>query len=133
MSITGIDSFEILKKYNLYEEAKKECERQKIENAPYDMQGHNNIYCGFLDKKWREIRDVKLKKQECRCTNQDAVISENSPHDICVFNRDAFAKKGLCKSCELGKELDILESELNELSCASKALEEAAERDYYLR
>lgn len=131
--MNSLDAINLLKKYNLYEEAQCECRRLKLDKAPYDMMGHNKVYCQFLNKKWVELRDLSSKKQKNSCGNTDALESQKSIHDDCFFNRIAFAKNGFCKECSLGKELDEIETEMRALSEASKVLEAAAEHDYMWR
>ena len=43
-----MDAINLLKKYNIYDDAKNECRRLKIDEAPYDMQGHHDVYCRYL-------------------------------------------------------------------------------------
>lgn len=129
----SIDAINLLKKYNLYEEAQNECRRKKLDKAPYDMQGHNEVYCFFLNKKWVELRDLDEKKKKCSCSNLDAVKFQNRAHEDCFFNRISFLKDGLCNECTLGKELDDIEKEMKKLSEATRVLKEAADYDYTWR
>lgn len=127
--MNSLDAINLLKKYNLYEEAQRECRRQKLDEAPYDMQWHNEVYCHFLDKKRVELRDLADKKQKCLCRNSDAVKLQNRAHEDCFFNRISFSANGFCNGCTLGKELDDIENEMRILSEASKVLKEAADYD----
>lgn len=131
--MNSLDAINLLKKYDLYEAAQNECRRLKLASAPYDMMGHNKVYCQFLDNKWVELRKLADKKMKCKCFNLDAMKSQNSAHDDCFFNRLTFKKSGSCEGCSLAGELDSIETEMNHLSEASKVLKKAAEDDYTWR
>lgn len=123
------DAFKVMEEYDLLKEAKLECKRKKLDEAPYDMKGHYEIFGKFLDKKRKELYDISQKRQESMCVNDEAVKSQNCVHKDCFFNRLFFKSAGFCKECSLGKELDALETKMNTLSEASKALKEAADYD----
>lgn len=108
------DAFDLLRKYNLMEEAKIECKRRKIDEAPYGMIGYNKIYADFLNKKWVEFRDEILTKQKNmkKCCNSNALELSNTPHEGCYFNRISFEKKGWCDKCALGNEITASEKEM---------------------
>ena len=55
-----IDAIGLLKDYRLYDDAQNECRRKKIDNAPYDMKGHHEVYIFLSIKKIRRIK----QKQE---------------------------------------------------------------------
>ena len=129
----SLDAINLLKEYNLFEAAQSECRKQKIDETPYDMQGHNKVYCQFLDKKRLELRKKAEMIQKASCENQVAVNSQQRPHDDCFFNRFLFVKNGFCTACSLGNELDAIEAEMAKLSEASRVLKEAAEYDYTWR
>lgn len=58
-----MEAISLLKKYNLYDSAQVECKNKKISTAPYDMQGHHDIYCKYLSKNGSnlEIRKLSFK------------------------------------------------------------------------
>ena len=128
-----LDAMALLKKYELYEKAKSECRRLKLDEAPYDMQGHNRVFQQFLDSKREELTGLREKKQKCKCDNMIAIKSQGIENSTCLMNKTLFEDKGLCKSCPLKAEVDALTSEINALREASKALQKAAEYDYIWR
>ena len=127
-------AFELLDKYNLRKEAELECKRRKIDNAPYDMQGHNKVYCAFLSKQWIKLRDKLVDLQKIDCEYWDNIPEEIKPlHKECEFARYALSKKNICCRCDYNVKLQEIEQEMYELSEAQRALKDAAERDYYLK
>lgn len=131
--MNGGEAFDMLDKYNLRQDADRECKRRKLDEAPYDMMGHNKVYSEFLIKKWREIRDRVAEKQKSHCLKWEGLQQEKPSHEDCYFVRQSLKMKGICDDCELGKVLDKLEKEMRQLSDGAKALEDAARHDYYSR
>lgn len=130
-----MDAISLLKKYNLYDSAQVECKNKKISTAPYDMQGHHDIYCKYLSKKWVEFRDKKIKFQEIKCKYLDVIPSGHKPaHDKCSFVEVTLFKELCSKSCEYYRdEIKPLYDAMNELREAESVLKDAAQRDYWLR
>lgn len=130
-----MEAISLLKKYNLYDSAQVECKNKKISTAPYDMQGHHDIYCKYLSKKWVELRDKKIKLQDIKCKYLDIIPSGHKPaHDNCSFAQKILVK-GLCsKSCEYYQyEIKPLYDAMNEIREAERVLKDAAQHDYCLR
>ena len=76
----------LLKKYKMYDDAERECRRRGIDKAPYDMQGHHEIYCQFHSKKWVELRDKRDCLLKIRRVEWDNIPDEmKRVHDECNF------------------------------------------------
>lgn len=127
------NAFELLEELGLMEQARQECKRKKLCEAPYDMIGHNAVYAEFLNKRWVEVRNMKLMVEKAKCCNANAITEEKPAHDECGFCRLSFKKKGYCDSCQLGEKLDALEENMKKCSDGAKAFKDAAEKDFYLR
>lgn len=130
-----IDAIDLLKKYGLYNAAQNECKRKKIDEAPYDMKGHHEVYCSYLLQKRVELRDKRDKLQKVKCFEFDNIPDSLKPvHDDCFFV-GLSCKENYCKTkCKYYQEnIAELVQEINEISQAEKILKEAAERDYWLR
>ena len=130
-----MDAINLLKKYRLYDDAQIECKRKKIDEAPYDMKGHHEIYCSYLSKKWVELRDKRDKLQKIKCFEFDNIPDSQKPvHDDCFFV-GLSCTNDYCKTkCKYYAEnIAGLVQEMNELVEAEKVLKEAAEHDYWLR
>lgn len=129
-----MDAIVLLKKYNLYDDAQAECRRKKLDSSPYDMQGHNKVYCSYLSKKWRELRDEKDKLTKIKCIDLDNIPNIPKPaHNDCWFV--CLSAKDYCKEkCTYYKDnIAILVQGMNELSKAEDELNLAAEKDYWSR
>lgn len=133
--MTVIDAINLLKKYGLYDEAQAECKRKKIDEAPYDMKGHHEIYCSYLSKKWVELRDKRNKLLKVKCSEFDNIPDSPKPvHDDCFFVGNCCTKDYCKTKCKYYAEnLSGLVQEMNELSEAEKVLKEEAEYDYWRR
>ena len=131
--LNTLDAIDLLKRYGLYEKAKSECRRLKLDEAPYDMQGHNRVFQQFLDMKQEELTGLREKKQKCKCNSVIAIKSQSIENSTCLMNKTLFDDKGFCESCLLKAEVDDLTFEINALREASKALQKAAEYDYIWR
>lgn len=130
-----LDAINLLKKYRVYDDAKSECMRKKIDKAPYDMQGHHEVYCHYLSKKWVELRDKRENLLKIKCVEWDNIPDNmKSSHDDCYFV-GVCCSKDYCKTkCKYYRDnIAGLEHELEELSEAQKVLREAADRDFWLR
>ena len=130
-----MDAIDLLKKYRLYDDAQNECKRKKIDEAPYDMKGHHEVYCSYLSKKWVELRDKRDKLLKVKCFEFDKIPDNPKPvHNDCFFV-GVSCTKDYCKTeCKYYQEnIAELVQAMNELSEAGKVLKEAAERDYWLR
>lgn len=51
----------LLRKYNLFDKAEAESRKRKICKAPYDMQGHYNVYGEYLSQKSTEVLNKKFE------------------------------------------------------------------------
>lgn len=128
-----MDAINLLKTYGLYNKAQSECKQKKIDNSPYDMQGHHEVYCSYLSKKWVQLRNERDKVH--KCSELVNILEEVKPaHDVCSFAiysrmKDYFEKK--CKYYH-GKVLPLTRK-MNEQSEAIKVLNGAADQDYWLR
>lgn len=124
-----LEAINLLKKYNLYDEAEAECRRRKIDKAPYDMQGHHEVYCKYLSKKWVELRDKKLELQKVKCKEWDNIPKEKKPaHDVCMFVEMSLRNE-CCSKCEYYKTIKELQGEMKTLTDAEKCLKAAADYD----
>lgn len=75
----------LLDKYNLKDKAEYECKKQKIEEVPYDMQGHHKVYSDLLQSVYCELkdkRDSRLKKLGL------STIDKTEDSDINNWNRE---------------------------------------------
>lgn len=127
-------AFELLDKYNIRNEAEQECKRRKIDSAPYDMIGHNKVYCEFLNREWKNLRDELALLQKERCILYDSLNKEiKLVHDSCDFARYSLSERGICEMCTYNEQLVKIEAEMKKLSDAEKALHDAAEKDFYLK
>lgn len=130
-----MDAINLLKKYNLYEDAQNECKRKKLKEAPYDMQGHNDVYCNYLNKKWVEIRNKKDILLKIKCVEWDNIPYNPKPvHRECNFV-GVYCTKIYCKqNCKYYKDNILeLEQRMKELSEAKEALQSAARYDATFR
>lgn len=83
MDIT--EAFALLDKYSLRDKAKIECKRRKIDEAPYDMQGHHEVYSDLLQEVWIELRN----KRDCRLKELGlSVIDKTDDQEINRLNGD---------------------------------------------
>lgn len=130
-----LDAINLLKKYQMYDDAESECRRKKIDKAPYDMQGHHEVYCHYLSKKWVELRDKRDNLLKVKCVEWNNIPDNmKSSHYDCYFV-GVCCSKDYCKTkCNYYRDnIAELEHELEELSEAQKVLREAAKRDFGLR
>mgnify|MGYP007029453000 FL=1 len=128
-----LETINLLKKYNLYDEAEAECRRRKIDKAPYDMQGHHEVYCKYLSKKWVELRDKKSELQKVKCKEWDNIPEEKKPaHDVCMFVEMSLRNE-CCSKCEYYKTIKELQGEMKTLTDAEKCLKAAADYDFTWR
>ena len=81
-----IDAINILKKYGRYNDAQNECKRKKIDEAPYDMQGHHKIYCCYLFQIWSELRNKKETLLKVKCSEFD-----NIPDNLKLVHGDCYS------------------------------------------
>lgn len=130
-----MDAINLLKKYNMYNDAEIECKRLKIDKAPYDMQGYHEVYCRYLSKKWVEIRNKKEMLQKVKCHEWDNIMENSKPaHDDCFFVNISLSQSICKKLCKYYQDnIEPLEQAMAELSEAQKVLKEAAQKDFYLR
>lgn len=130
-----MDAINLLKKYNMYDAAQAECKRKKISDAPYNMQGHHDVYCSYLSKKWIEFRDTKTKLQNEKCKEWANISGALKPvHDDCFFVETSLRKKYCETNCKYYiNEIEPLYNAMEELSEAQNVLKDAAQRDYYLK
>jgi len=94
----------LLDKYNLKDKAKRECKKRKIEEVPYDLQGHHKVYSDLLQSVYYELRDKRdsrLKKLGL------STIDKTEDSDINNWNR-----------------------EMEDISDAQRVLKETADYDY---
>ena len=128
-----MDAINLLKKYDLYDDAKSECRRKKGDTAPYDMMGHHDIYCSLLSKKWVEIRNKVEQLQKAKCTEWEHL--PNKPlHDDCNFVYICLHNSYCEEKCEFYlKTLKPLMQEMEQLTEAQQVLKDAAIKDYYLK
>lgn len=130
-----MDAINLLKKYNIYDDAKNECRRLKIDEAPYDMQGHHDVYCRYLSKQWVKFKNEKELLQKIKCIEWDNISDTPKPaHDICWFVNSS-SSKSICKNhCKYYIEkIAPIEDAMAELSEAQRVLKEVAQKDFYLR
>lgn len=130
-----MDAVDLLKKYNMYDDAQVECKKKKIDKAPYDMQGHHTIYCSYLLKKWIEFRDKKDKLQKIKCKEWENIPKEIKPvHSECFFVELSLEDKYCNVKCEYYKnEIKLLGDKMRELSEAQKVLDDASQHDFWYR
>lgn len=127
------DVFNLLKKYGLYNDVQKECQRKKIDEIPYDMQGRYAVCCSFLSKKIFELRDKVNTLLKVKCSEFENIPDDPKPaHDDCKFV-GVYCTQDYCKTnCKYYKEnLAELFQEINTISEAQQVLKAAAKRDYY--
>jgi hypothetical protein len=127
------EAFYLLDKYNLRQAAEIECKRRKLDEAPYDMMGHNEVYAEFLDKHRIKLRDRCQALQEQKCTNEEVLLKNQAMHYDCQYNRFFFKKNGDCEYCENDKEISELQEEITRLSEASNIMKFEAQKDFDLR
>lgn len=130
-----VDAISLLEKYGMYDDAKNECRLKKIDRAPYDMQGHHEIYCNYLSKKCAELRKKKSELIQIKCVEWDNIPDNLKPaHDDCCFV-GVNCTKDYCRTmCRYYQDnIKIIDQELEELYEAQKVLKEAANEDYYLK
>ncbi len=124
-----MEAINLLKKYNLYEKAKSQCKREKISEAPYDMQGHHEVYCRYLSEKRIEIRNREAKLQKIKCKEWNNISEDKKPlHDSCMFV-ELSLKNEYCSKCNHYKIIQELEQEMEILLAAQRCLEDAADYD----
>ena len=130
-----IEAINLLKKYNLYERAENECNRLKLDKAPYDMIGHHKVYCQFLNQKWVELRKKRDVLQKLECMELENIEATSKPmHKECYFVCVSLLEKHCKLKCQYYEEKIVpLEQELEELSQAEITLKKAAEKDFYLK
>ncbi|MFR0047467.1 MAG: hypothetical protein ACLRWO_13175 [Clostridium butyricum] len=129
-----MDSINILKKYNMYDLAKVECKRRKIDESPYDMQGHHDVYCEFLSKKWVEIRNEKIKLQKITCKKWGVIPNDIKPrHNSCDLAVISLADRYCKVNCEYYSKIKKLQDDMKELQEAQNVLKDEAEYDFYHR
>lgn len=130
-----MDAINLLKTYGLYDKAQSECKQKKIDNSPYDMQGHHEVYCSYLSKKWVELRNERDKALKNKCSEIINIPEELKPaHDDCSFAIYSRMKDYCEKKCKYYHEKVLpLTLKMNELSEAIKVLNDAADQDYWLR
>mgnify|MGYP004459356155 CR=1 FL=1 len=130
-----IDAINILKKYERYNDAQNECKRKKIDEAPYDMQGHHKIYCRYLSQIWGELRNKKETLLKVKCSEFDNIPDNPKPVHSDCYSVSLGCTREYCKTkCKYYQEnIAPLVQEMNEICEAEKVLKETAERDYQLR
>lgn len=130
-----MDAINLLKKYGLYNDAQNECKRRKIDEAPYDMKGHFEVYCSYLSQKWIELRDKRDTLLKVKCFEFNDIPDNPKPvHDECYFVGGCCTKDYCKTECKYYQEnIAALVQEMNEIEEAEKVLKAEAERDYWLR
>lgn len=130
------DVIELLKEYNMYDEAQNECRRKKVDRAPYDMRGHHEIYGRYLSKKWNELRDKRDSLLKIKCLELNNISNNSTPIQATPIQEECFfvgvyCTKNYCRTqCKYYKEnLEKLIQEMNKISEAEQVLKEAVERD----
>lgn len=130
-----MDKTSILMKYGLREKAQNEIQTRKIDKAPYDMEGRNNVYCELLNNEL-----VKRKREKAKLLNTKCVELNNIPPDMRKAG-DNCAIVGIngsstyCRlKCAFYKDhVAALDKEMKELSDAIDHLQKASKKDRMLR
>ena len=130
-----IDAIGLLKDYRLYDDAQNECRRKKIDNAPYDMKGHHEVYIFYLSKKLGELNKNKSSLVKVKCSELDNITDDPAPiHDNCFFV-GVNCTKDYCKThCKYYNEnLKQIDEEMKKIHEAIQVLKNAAEKDEDLK
>ena len=63
-----VQAIEVMKREHIYDRAEAECIRRKLDEYPYDMCGHNKVYCQFITeaiiKKKRLLEEAWLRDEK---------------------------------------------------------------------
>lgn len=133
MDVIGV--IELLKKYKMFDDAQNECKRRKIDEAPYDMKGHHEVYCSYLSQKRVELQHKRDDLRKVKCVEYDNIPDNLKPvHDDCFFVGMCCTKDYCETECTYYQQnIAPLDQEISEIAEAEKVLKEEGERDFLLK